>query len=87
MVLKSSSLVSSQDQQDGRFIPDFSETVHEGQGEKMVRYFEFCNLVIRNPNSAGMKPAEAIQRLISLNPEYYDESALQALMKIFSIPV
>jgi putative nucleotidyltransferase with HDIG domain len=46
---------------------------------------EFCNFVIKNPNSPGLKPGDAIQRLISLNPEYYDEAALQALMKLFNI--
>jgi putative nucleotidyltransferase with HDIG domain len=46
---------------------------------------EFCNFVIKNPNCPGLKPGDAIQRLISLNPEYYDEAALQALMKLFNI--
>jgi len=47
---------------------------------------EFCNLVIKNPNSPGLKPAEAIQRMLSLHPEYYDEAPLRALMQIFKIP-
>jgi len=46
----------------------------------------FCNLAIKNPNSPGFGPAEAIRRLTSLNPEYYDEAALEALMKVFTPP-
>lgn len=48
---------------------------------------EFCNLVIKNPNSPGLKPAEAIQRMLSLNPECYDAEAMQALMRVFKIPM
>jgi putative nucleotidyltransferase with HDIG domain len=45
---------------------------------------EFCKLALKNPNSPNGMPAhEAIQQIISLNAEYYDREALNALMKIF----
>ena len=46
---------------------------------------EFCSLVLKNPNSPGMKPAEAIQRMLSLHPEHYEETSLQALIKVFKL--
>ncbi len=46
---------------------------------------DFCNWMIKNPNSPGLKPVEAIHRMLSLNPGYYDEAPLRALMQIFNI--
>jgi len=44
---------------------------------------DFCNLVLKNPNSTGMTSAEAITRMITLNREYYDPLALKGLMSVF----
>lgn len=48
---------------------------------------EFCGLVIKNPNSVGIGPAEAIQRMLSLNPEHAREEAVQALARIFGVSI
>jgi HD-GYP domain-containing protein (c-di-GMP phosphodiesterase class II) len=46
---------------------------------------EFCNLVIKNPNSAGMKPEEAVQRLLTLYIDNFEAAPFMALMRVFKM--
>lgn len=46
---------------------------------------DFCNLVLKNPNSNGMDPKTAIRQMLALNLDYYDPAALTALMKVVGV--
>jgi putative nucleotidyltransferase with HDIG domain len=47
---------------------------------------EFCNLVIKGPNSLMLGPIEAIQRMATLQPDKFDSQFLAALMRVFKVP-
>jgi putative nucleotidyltransferase with HDIG domain len=47
---------------------------------------DFCELVLKNPDSMGYKPTEAIHRLMTFREKYYDEAALGALAGLFHVP-
>jgi putative nucleotidyltransferase with HDIG domain len=48
---------------------------------------EFCELVVPNPNCAGMPPAKAVQQMLSLNTEQLDPAFFQALMHLCKVPI
>ena len=48
---------------------------------------EFCELVISNPDSPGMSPKEAIERMFSLDTEKFDAHFLEALIKVCKVPI
>jgi putative nucleotidyltransferase with HDIG domain len=43
----------------------------------------FCHQVIPGPDSPGLSPSAGLKKMLSLNPEYYDAAALDALKKLF----
>ncbi len=44
---------------------------------------EFCNFAIKNPNSPGMNPTEAIKQMFLQNVDRFDPPFFMALMKLF----
>jgi putative nucleotidyltransferase with HDIG domain len=48
----------------------------------------FCELSLKSPsNPDPITPLEAINKMIQLNPEYYDPQVVVALMELFKFPV
>jgi HD-GYP domain-containing protein (c-di-GMP phosphodiesterase class II) len=47
---------------------------------------EFCYWVIKGPDSPGIPPLEAVERITMLNGNTIDPLFLQALRKIFKLP-
>lgn len=43
----------------------------------------FCEQALKNPNSAGMSPAEAINRMITMNVDRFESSIMHALVRLF----
>ena len=43
---------------------------------------EFCNLILKSPKSAGVKPVEALGRMMELNPEAFEAAPFAALMRV-----
>ncbi len=48
---------------------------------------EFCNLTLKAPHSAQLKPAEAIKRMRSFSWDKLDPDFLQALARVFGVAV
>lgn len=46
---------------------------------------DFCNLVVKGPESPGIDVKLALQQMTSTNPKQYDEPVLQALVKLFKV--
>lgn len=44
---------------------------------------DFCNLVLKSPHSLGMRPVDAIKKMVATEPGYYDQDTLSALIGIF----
>ena len=45
---------------------------------------DFCNLIIKAPDTPGLAPKEALKQLISLKPDYYHPDVLQGLSTVLS---
>jgi len=48
---------------------------------------EFCKLALKGPDSYGLSPEQAIDRMLSINGSEYEKGALVGLMQVFGYPV